>query len=463
MATTLTFGPHLVLAQSAGATSYLDGNDAGNTIVNDGTIEAFGTYTQVDPSNFVNKGIVDIGGSDIFRVFGSFDNLGSIAIASGGALSLAGDTTLADLGTIANAGLLDIYGGGTLDLGGGTIDIASGSKFGNVQLDGTIANGTIVGAGGTFTAGGTLAGVAVAGDLAFANQYYGLTVLGGLTGGGTLDLTAYDGSLYAAQSETFDDETILLGNADRIYAYGATTNAAGQAVGNTLTFGPHLVLAQSAGATSYLDGNDAGNTIVNDGTIEAFGTYTQVDATSLVNAGTIAIGGSDIFRVFSSFDNTGVIAIASGGALSLAGDATLADLGTIANAGLLDIYGGGTLDLGGGTIDIASGSEFGNVQLDGTIANGTIVGAGGTFTAGGTLAGVAVAGDLAFANQYYGLTVLGGLTGGGTLDLTAYDGSLYAAQSETFDDETILLGNADRIYAYGATTNAAGQSGRPRR
>ena len=450
---TLTLGPDFVIAQATTAFSYLQGSSTGNEIINQGTIDANGEYLQISPSNFVNTGTITVGPTATLEIYGSFTNTGSITIDSGGTLEIAGTTDLASLASIGNSGVLDIASGSTLDGGGGTIDIASDTAFASLELSGTIENATLLGAGGTLVAaGGTLLDDRIAGDVAFANNYSGLAVLGGLSGGGTLDLSSgYAETVYADQSETFDNAALVLGNGDVLNDYASTYDATSQQyLGGTLTLGPHFTITQMAASNAYLQGSYAGATIVNEGTILAEGSYTQVSSPQFINAGTITIGGTDTFETTGTFVNTGSMSVTAGGVFKISGLASLSALGAISNAGTLDIN--GTLDGGGGTIDIAPTTAFSTLELQGTIENATLKGNAGNFTiAGGTLQNDRIAGDVVIANPYSSLAVTGGLSGGGTLDLSAaYDDTIYATQAETFDHATLVLGNSDSLvdYAY---------------
>ena len=101
--------------------------------------------------------------------------------------------------------------------------------------------------------------------------------------------------------------------------------------------------------------------------------------------------------------------------LELDQNVTLAQLtgtGSINNAGG-QLALGGTLDLGGGTLDVASSSPFSSLSISGTVQNGTIaIGDGVLALPGATLDAITVLGTLSLGTLAggYSVTVNDGLT-----------------------------------------------------
>jgi len=529
---TLTLGKGLtIVADAADGTAYLGGYYyTGNTIINDGTIDAGasggafyvaasgGAFTNngaIVVSNgdtlsfngaasFTNTGTVSIGANSTADLSGALSNggtiavnsggtldldstnvtaLGTITVASGGTLDIGGDLTTAQLLTLgAAAGTVEIGSGGTLNNTGATLSVGTGSALGTIALAGTIAGGTIADAGGGIsTAGGTLSGVTYEGTInlsASGVQLYianGLTVTGiGGTDAGTINVTGNTSSLLFTTSATLNNATVNFGAASAtaiIDLYGSS--------GLTLTLGKGLtIVADAADGTVYLGGYYyTGNTIINDGTIDAGasggtfnlapndtftnnGTITVSNgdtlslngAASFTNTGTVSIGANSTVVVdATSFSNTGSFSVASGGAIDIEDTLTTAQLKTIsAAAGTVEITTGGTLNNTGATLSVGAGSALGTIALAGTIAGGTIADAGGGISpAGGTLSGVTYEGiinltasnaELFVAN---GLTVTGvGGTGAGTINLTGNTSSLLFTTSATLNNATVNLGAA---------------------
>ena len=428
---TLTFGAGFTLDQT-GSLDTLDGaivnrgrinfdggpwarigaNQPGD-LANSGTIAIDGEQVIAAARDFANSGLVQVGGILDLTVSGTFGNTGTLAIAAGGTFGLTADTTLAGLGSIDNAGGAVGFGG-TLDLAAGTLDLAPTGAFANVLLSGTVRNGTIRPDGGTLTvAGGTFDAITYDGtlDLSTLGSLTTLDVADGLAvAGGTIAITGPGDVLQFLDSETLDNVTLNVGSAS-----GTDARLLGDPAG-TLTLGPAAVLNQAGGQVTVAAGTIvnqgriaaaagalgiSGSNFSNAGTIGLSGTATclVVQAATLSNSGSIAIGAGDTLTLQSIYynaeppppglANTGTISLAPGGELVLDLHTTLAALGTVAGSGgTLEIAAkqawfasqtGGVLDLGGGTLEIGGGGAFSDLIVAGTVENGTVrVDGGGT-------------------------------------------------------------------------------------
>ena len=393
-AVTLTLGSHLTIDATGGYdTIGSSGYDGAETTVNDGTIniEASSYSLTIDPTSFVNDGVVDVAdGASLTIDPTSFTNdaSGTITVSSGGALTL-GDSetttlsnqgaitaddatvTFANFGVFSNSGTLTITNS-TVALEGdyATAQLAPLASHGNaLQIDGalnnasatldasvfapltleyngTITGGTIVdSAGAAQFSGGTLDGVTYDGTLALqqSGSVYvadGLTATGaGGSGSGTITLGDYS-ALYLENTQTLDNATVTLGYDASLDQY--TTYAAYAANGYvspavTLTLGSHLTIDATGGYdTIGSSGYDGAETTVNDGTIniEASSYSLTIDPTSFVNDGVVDVAdGASLTIDPTSFTNdaSGTITVSSGGALTLGDSETT----TLSNQGAI--------------------------------------------------------------------------------------------------------------------------------
>ena len=438
----------------------------------------------IDNSGFIS---IDSGGS---LETPSLINTGSIVIGSGGALETIGQESLADYGALTNDGLLIVGGGAgdtSFDLGGGTLDIAPGTPFANVEIFGSISDGTIVLAGGTLTPsystifdGMIFVGpldVPAGGDVKIENGFTLLATGGGTPG--TLDLTA-GGMLDFLDNETLDNTVLLVG--------GSGTDEAIQESFQgtvTLTFGSHLAMTQTRGSLTLFGGavfDNLGTMALSGGTLtesvplfENAGTITLQGESFLVqsnasgppaspdsNSGLLSIGAGSVFRTgaqSAGFANTGQITIAAGSTLDEQTSISLTALGSIANAGLLLFS--GTLDLGGGTMDVKPGTSLADVAITGAVQNGTIFEDGGSLAlAGATLSAIALLGPLA-PGANAGVTVMNGLSvrspagaAPGTIDLTGGGEKIIVADNETLDNVVVRLDDTGNPNSLEETDNS---------
>ena len=422
--TTTTIGAAGGLSGTVGVYQLGDGN----TLSNAGTIDAndaAGGTLALYPSTFVNRGLAEAtnGGTLSISPDQSLDNsAGTILAGAGSTVDLYGSFNTAALGTInGSAGTVAI--GGTANNAGGTLTLSA--TTGNVVLGGTLGGGagTILGGTVAQTGGatlnvsnGVLSGVRVTGgDLAVGSGGSLLIRNGIAVDDGRLDLStaAYLG--LGDRNPTLDNLTVT---ATGLYAT-LLVNAGGSAAGpGTLTLGPHGTLV---GPLSVQE-STTGNTLVNQGTIDADATTTAgVPLTILTsyfsNAGLAeaTAGGTLDIEATVGWNGAGGSIVATGGGTVLLG-------GTFTTAGLAIDGSGGTVVING-TANNANATltltpTTGNVVLNGstaTVSGGTIAGAGGAVlnVSTGTLAGVTVAGPAVAVGPGGFLTVTGGLAGSG--------------------------------------------------
>jgi hypothetical protein len=291
---------------------------------------------------------------------------------------------------------------------------------------------------------GTLSGVTYQGvlDLSSMSDEPIVTIVGGLTmtgaggtGPGTIQDTGYASRLVFQNTQTIDNATINIGNAnytDYIFFYDSIGS------GQTLTLGKNLTINQT-GAFATLYGNGySGDTVVNNGTINAIaaGGSLTISPLIFINNGAITVSNGDRLALqpttFKNLangvltggsyeaDNNSIIElnqnakiitdnatiILSGAGSTIEGyntntgkevaiDSTLTGIGA---AGVLKIFAGrnwtttsaftnaGVLYLGGGTFTAASLTDAAGATLKGNGVVATTVANGGTIEAtGGTL------------------------------------------------------------------------------
>ena len=275
-----------------------------------------------------------------------FVNTSTLTVGYGGRVLVGGTDSLGAFTALAasmtGAGTLGLDAGGVLNLAGGTLTLAAGSPFDHSAMLGTIRGGTVLDTGAALAAGAlTLDGVTWQGALAPLGG--SLTLLDGTqiesaTGGaGTLDASRLSGPLTV--SGALDRVTVTLG--------GGTlqAGAAGMQLGSalTVTLGAGATVAGSviASGTVSLTGGTAALTgsFANSGTISV--SSGTLDAASLVNGGTVTLGGSSTLRLAGADALGGTVAF-GGGANRLAFGSAGFD-----SAMLQGFRYGDTVDLGG--------------------------------------------------------------------------------------------------------------------
>ena len=243
--------------------------------------------------------------------------------------------------------------------------MAGSGLFADLDLAGTVIGGTIDPDGGLLTlgspttiagqavlAGLTLEGVTFLGALdldvsANANDYPGsVAISGGLTletvaalsgnggSGQTGSLEVGNGQLVLLDSETLDHMAIGIGDAGVMPGIAGISDGGGN---RKLTLGTQAVMSVAGSATISV------GSIVNAGTVVLGGNLTFDAQTSVANIGTLT-GSGTIGTTAVALSNTGLIQAVAGGTLILAGG--LANLpGTTLTSGSYEAQAGGTLDL----------------------------------------------------------------------------------------------------------------------
>ena len=540
-------------------------NHAGDGIVNQGTVnaQAVNGSFYIEPYNFTNQGTINVTNGDTLYIEPTtFTNDGKITLAAGTTLTLGNSSTSAlsnsgvisgtddtvniySFGSFSNTGTftitnsaVNLYGSyttallalfdndtdtitidGTLTNTGQTLTVGAGSALGTVILPSneTIVGGTIVDQGsGVKFQGGTLSGVIYDGTLDLSPSSSSVYIANSLTANnlagaepGTINLTGYGDSIYFEGNQTFNNATINLGSTSGYYdaIYNYDTND----TGSVLTLGPNVIVNQATNETSgYAEltstgYNDAGDGIVNQGTINAQavnGSF-YIEPYNFTNQGTINVTNGDTLYIEPNVDliNAGTIALAAGTTLTLGNSSTSAlsnsgvisgtddtvniySFGSFSNTGtfnitnsavnlygsyttaLLALFNGktdaitldGTLTNTAETLTVGAGSALGTVILPsgGSIVGGTIVDQGsGVEFQSGTLSGVTYDGTLnlsPYDSTVYIATSLTAnnqaATGPGTINLTGEYDSIYFEGNQTFNNATINLGNTSGYYDY---------------
>ena len=349
----------------------------------------------------------------------------AVRIAVPGAYTLTLDVpaTIASLAISDTGATFDISNpltvSGITNLTGGTMEVAVG---------GTITGGTIeVGGDARLDGdGGTLAGVTVDGVLGLNATDGSLTIADGITfdgvdgtGPGAINLSGNGASLMVEGTTTLDNATIT------ISSNLATTTLAAEGDGTPaiLTLGSSLSIVDSGGGVLLTDGGDAGDGIVNLGTItdaNAGGLF-EIDGNSFTNDGSMTAYEVDIdsdnafnsgnISVFvfgllelnsESATNSGGISAPEYGTVAFngtnftnTGDLAASDASTLeanganfTNRGSVTVSDTGVLEINGGSFD---NTDSGSLTFDSTstleIANGATLTNAGTinFANGATL------------------------------------------------------------------------------
>ncbi len=321
---------------------------------------------------------------------------------------------------------LRIGGGGVLDIGE-----AFTAASGRLRFDGgTIRGGRLVLDPAVVqryssSAGNTLDGVEVVGDLVLDDNDASMRLANGTTVSGVVRMDGRRVTLRFAGDQVFDSEI-----------QQSDTHAGVLLIegGSTLTLGANaLVAAVRADIGGETSGGPLG-TLVNHGTMRALSSagfgLRVLSLDRFENAGAIIVDDNAEFAVAEStavFSNTGSVTVGSGataeiaaGAWTNAGTVSVGSGGVLRLAGSFGTVGSGLVDgriMGAadavlelaGTIDnagvvLSPGAFGGSMVLDGgTISGGVLDLTSATFgfsdAAGNTLSGVAVLGDLSLSGQ----------------------------------------------------------------
>ena len=230
--------------------------------------ELAGGTINVDSSNFLNQGAVQVSNGETLNLSGAWSNPGTIT-ATAATLNLGGSFTTAGLGTVnGSGGTVNLTG--TLNNAASTLTLNAATGSWNV-VGGTIAGGTINDTQGAAlvgtSSGGTLSGVTVSGPLD----------LTGVT-------TANSPSLTVSNGLTLNNATVLLGNAAGT-TYGQMLFNNTETLGGTGT----VVLGKNSNDELYL--NSSFSTLTIGGGITVRGSdgsvYANNSNSTIVNQGAI--------------------------------------------------------------------------------------------------------------------------------------------------------------------------------
>ena len=455
---------------SIGANSGLGADGATVLTLNNGTLQATGTFGLSGTNTRTvtlgaNGGTFDVTSSYALTVGGVISNTGTVNNTGG----IPGSLTKIGTGTLLLTGNNTYFGGftyvknGTLQIGGASGAIAS---MNIVALGDSVANtgGTLVLGDSSNTKSQTIAGLVNLGSGASA-------VVGGNASNSTL---TYTGS--AAQPTTFSG---MIGGASTNQNHLALTVTAGLlTLSGTNTY---TGLTTVSGGSLQLGGGGSiasGNALTTSGTgtfdingnSQTLGVVTN--GSSIINSGTgtptLTIGnGSTGAGVYAG--NMNLVFNSGGGTATLSGSNSYTGLTDVQNGTLSLAHSGGTIldtaavQVSGGTLDVAQSDTVGAVTLSsGTISGaGTLTGSSYSLTNTGTIsaslgsnaatltktgAGTAT---LSGSNAYTGLTDVQNGTlslahsGGTILDTAAVQvsgGTLDVAQSDTVGAVTLSSG-----------------------
>jgi hypothetical protein len=371
-------------------------------------------------------------------------------------LGQAASLTLNDTGLLFyDAGTLAVSG--TIALQAGTLDLAYGSlQGGTLALDGGLLQ----------SSGGTLNAVSVQGplNLSPANSLLfvqsGLTLTGaGGSGAGSVALTGYDAALDFVGSQSLNNATISLGNAQGGVATLGSAHAFGATAGATLTLGPSLWLRQTSGQGALAIGNVLGGAlnddVLNQGTMTVTGgTLTVSGPGTLVNQGTIGVSGGAVLDIASAgFSNAGTMSV-SNGTLDFGGTFTTSLLSQLGALTLSQA----TLEIGGDDVNTGTTLSIGGampLELAGTITGGTVIDSGGGLTFGpgtGVLDGVSYHGTLAVTGTNAALTLIDNTSlATGAATVTGAGAALLLQGIDTLGNATIQLGSNSGTAELGTT------------
>ncbi len=437
-----------------------------NFFLNFGTIEATNGGS-VGVAGLINHGSVQASDASGLTLSGTLENDSTITVINS-AVNLNGSNfTQAQLGSFSRPGS-SVSLTGTLT-GGLTLDATTGSW--NLAA-GTLLGGTLAESGGAelvfTTAGGTLNGVTVNGDMDLTAVSAHAIILNNLVLNGTMYIGDLQGNPAGVQ-------------------FGDPTHATGSLTGNgTVTFGTRNnnyinndgsgILTIGAGITIHgksgeIFNNTAAQSILNLGTIDADVSGGSILVApgigSVTNQGLIEATNGDSVTISNLTNKLGKTVSANGATVTLNGNWTNAGIITATNNATLNLGGTfsrtalGTFIRSGGTVNV-TGTLTGGLPLDagtgswnlmgGTIQGGRVDESDGSVLAltsgGGTLSGVTVNGDIDGTQQIgAALTIVGGLVLNGTLSVGNASGSTFATINFATVNTTAgsLMGNGTVI------------------
>ena len=420
---TLTLGANLVIDQVGKFATIASGGSYAYTVLT-GTINASyaGGSFDISAQRFTNDGIIDISNGDEVIFGGSLSTraLGKVDVGSGGAL-------------------LDFAG--TLLNGGATLAVAAGEALAGAIYGGTIT-GTII------TGGLTLEAATVQGAIDLSGAAARLTILDGLimtgaggTGAGGIDLTGNESQIVFRGAETINNATIDIGADGGDFASIAERETKDRPA--TLTLGVNLEIDQTGERARLTGAPEAGDAIVNAGTIDAAykGGFFEIDPQTFTNTGTIDVSNGDKLTIDAvTWSNIGTIK-AMNATVDLDGSfilGTFVDINSIVSiVGMLD-NAGATLRVGAGTV----------LTLAGTVSGGTIAESSSAVVRGHGVIDAHVL-DAGVVEAASGTLELGQLVNGGG-DLRIGEGATLQVDAVAAATLTANFSGADGVLALGA-------------
>ena len=405
-----------------------------------------------------------------------------VSVATPAALALTGNQTLQQLilsGTLAGTGTLTatnatgyVFNGGTANaaLGSGALSVAGNSTLGASAAVGSVGVGTggtlTIGAGGGFSAAPAVT-IAAGGMLNLASS----PTFGSLAGSGTLGLASFTLTTGNADNSIFDGIITGSGSGGLVkqgsgvftlggspgYGGSTTVNAGTLALQGTNVLPDGSAVTVASGATLALNGADTVASLALAGTLSGSGTLSAGNYTLAAGATTTANANLGAGTLTINGNSTLAGAAAAGTVNIDAGTLTLASADRLADGAAVTVAGGATLALGGS-------DTIGSLTLAGTLA-----GSGQTLTAttANLQAGAAVNANLAGTTlNVGGNATLTGSSGATAVNVTA--GTLTLAGAERLNNNanllvangaTLLLGGTETV----GTLTLAGTLGNPGR
>ena len=430
----------------------------------------------------VNDAVINVAAGGILR-FGN-----AATYVPGGTINVVPDSLVELTGSIGLNAITDVVGNGAtlgnignLDLHGGTISTTGNAHFSKFESSGGITDGTVI---TNFTENPNL-GVIYDATLVLTG---GVTPVNSLsvndtTIRGALQLTA-NGEIDVYGNLNLENEAgtgpgvLILDQQPVLYVLGSATSV--QFKQSVTVTNATVLLSGVTPAAETAAFNSMSDLEVQGYATVTFAPSVQIIATTVngpigilggpgyfVNEGTIAVTpGADLVLgpygptpsgspILEDFINTGLITIAAGGTLDVLTQSSILALGSIVGpGGLLRLdapdSGPNNYDNTGNTLVVGGSTGAPDLLINATtLTGGTIVNAGGRFTAlTGILNDVTYVGALDLTS---GIDLLGN-TGAGYL---AFNGGTLISQSVTLAGATLVLG-ADQSFT-GATLSLSGE------
>jgi len=454
---------------AAGATLNLLADETVGSLDSAGTVDGTGRTLTAATYGFTGGTVNANLGTGILNATAGTTTLNGTAAAgtvnvSGGSLVLGAANRLADTAALN-------VSGGSFDLGGFTDAVGAVTLTGGTIQNGTLTGGSYALQAGTVSAnlagtGGLTKTTAGTATLSGTNTYTGLTdVQGGvlaLNGGSAI---ADSGAVKVAAGATLNllaDETVgSLDSAGTVDGTGRTLTAATYGfTGGTVNANLGTGVLNATAGTTLLNGTAAAGTVNVTGGSLVLGAGNRLADTAVLNVS----GGS--FDLGGFADTVGVVTL-TGGAIqngTLTGSSYAVQAGTVsanlAGTGGLTKTTAGTVTLSGAnTYTGSTDVQAGILNLNGTLASGTVNVAGGSLILGAAnrLA------DTAALNVSGGSFDLGGFTDtvgavtltGGTIQNGSLTGSSYVVQAGTVSANLAGAGGLTKTTAGTVTLSGA--------